>query len=869
MTRFISIPALALLLFLLLTPAVSLAGGNNAFVAVYNTGRAQVREMRTVTLPKGPAAVVFTDVPATLDPTSIRAAAPGMAVKSIQYAYRPVTPKNLLDMYVGKELSVILPDPADANGRILRKATLISNADRPVFAMGKEVYIGSYEALVLPELPKGFDEKPTLTLTTDNDAEGRRNVALHYLMGGLGWRADYTMMVKPDGLSADLEAWATVTNSSDYGFQGADLRLVAGDVQRTQANFKMARMAQPMLTMEAAADSAGGAVEESFSEYHVYTLDRAVNLPPQGARQLSLFSAASVPVEQELVSRYRAGTGQRAGKISQGVESLLTFRNLAENHLGRPLPAGQVRVFMPTMDGHQLLAGETRLDHVADGGEVRLVLGRSFDVNVERRQTAYKKIGKNAYEIGWAVTVTNGKKVPQDLILKETFPGQWEVLSADAPYAKTDSATIEFDLKGLPPSAGTAARSSTTRFGFNTEEEGHAGDRTQGIETLKDFYALMGETRQVRYRAVGEILAGRSGVEAVASLDNALATLESVPEDKGRKVLLLSGERTISLDMEYEIEELRKDLFYIEKGEDAFLNLLADLHPGFREHVAAGRDLLAGLDINGFITDRDGTINNYCARYLTSIQSVYNAVFLSRFALSKVTTPVILTSAPLEGLIEISVNPEGKIYYAASKGRECLDLEGRIRRLPIPPEKQAAIDTLNERLTALTSRPEYEKFTLIGSGLQFKFGQTTVARQDIGRSVDEAESDAFMDTLRRLVAELDPAALNFRIEDTGLDVEIILTVETEGEGLKDFDKGDGVKYLNAELDFQMFRGPHLICGDTGSDVPMLEAALDLAPDTRAIYVTRNRDLAKRVMGLTTEAVIVPEPDMLVTILGTL
>ena len=142
------------------------------------------------------------------------------------------------------------------------------------------------------------------------------------------------------------------------------------------------------------------------------------------------------------------------------------------------------------------------------------------------------------------------------------------------------------------------------------------------------------------------------------------------------------------------------------------------------------------------------------------------------------------------------------------------------------------------------------------------------SRQDIGKSIDAEESSAFLATLEALVAELDPDQKNFRIEDTGLDVEIILTVETAGEGLKDFDKGDGVKFLNEELDLQMFRGPHLICGDTGSDVPMLEASLELAPDTKAIYVTRDEGLTKRINGLTTDALIVPEPDMLITILGT-
>ena len=390
------------------------------------------------------------------------------------------------------------------------------------------------------------------------------------------------------------------------------------------------------------------------------------------------------------------------------------------------------------------------------------------------------------------------------------------------------------------------------------------------LKTLKDFYGLMAATRKVRFEAVGTILQGGAvSGDVIQALSNALAALEDIPEIDGKRVLSLDGSRTIDLEMDYEINETRKDIFYLEEGEETFLELLSDLHPDFDDTVEAGRELLQGLDLNCLITDRDGTINNYCARYLTSIQSIYNSVFLSRFALNKVKQPVILTSAPLDGLIEISVNPEGKIYYAASKGRECLDLEGRTRRLPISEGKQVAMETLNKRLSELLARPEYEKFSLIGSGLQFKFGQSTVARQDIGKSIAEDESTRFLNTLEDLAKELDPDRKNFRIEDTGLDVEIILTVETAGEGLKDFDKGDGVKYLNTELDLGMFRGPHLICGDTGSDVPMLEAALEMTPETRAIYVTQNEDLAKRVMGLTPDALIVPEPDMLVAIMGTL
>ncbi|EGB14795.1 hypothetical protein DND132_1588 [Pseudodesulfovibrio mercurii] len=444
-----------LLAFLLLfAPLAGTAQAAGSVLAVYNSGRAQVTESRVVTLPEGAAAVVFTDIPATIDPSSIRATAPDMTVDDVQYAYRPITAANLLDAYVGKELSVILPDPADANARILRKAKLLSNADRPIFAMGNEVYVGSYEALLLPEMPKGLDAEPTLTLTTRSATAGRKNVALSYLMDGLGWRADYNLTVNQTGGSGDLDAWATVTNDSGHAFTGADLRLVAGDVQRAAAPKMLAR-GNVMMAEAASMDAAPApAAEESFSQYHVYDPGRYVSIPASGSKQVGLFSVANVPVKTELSSRYHSGPNQRTGRIDQSVESALLFTNTRENNLGMPMPAGVVRVFMPVSDGAKLLAGEARLGHVAEGGEVRLVIGRSFDVTVERAQTSFKRIGKNAAEVGWRITVRNGSSEPRDVKLLESLSGQWTILNANTPYTAEDAGTIEFDLKGVAPSAG-------------------------------------------------------------------------------------------------------------------------------------------------------------------------------------------------------------------------------------------------------------------------------------------------------------------------------------------------------------------------------------------------------------------------------
>ena len=129
-------------------------------------------------------------------------------------------------------------------------------------------------------------------------------------------------------------------------------------------------------------------------------------------------------------------------------------------------------------------------------------------------------------------------------------------------------------------------------------------------------------------------------------------------------------------------------------GEERFFEHLADLHDGFSEQVDAAVARLEDVKLNCFITDRDGTINNYCGRYRSSIQSVYNAVFLSRFAKNNTQNPVVITSAPLKdpGIVDVSVNPEKTIVYAASKGREFIDLQGVRRSYPVAAEKQALLD---------------------------------------------------------------------------------------------------------------------------------------------------------------------------------
>ena len=371
---------------------------------------------------------------------------------------------------------------------------------------------------------------------------------------------------------------------------------------------------------------------------------------------------------------------------------------------------------------------------------------------------------------------------------------------------------------------------------------------------------------------MGQYLANEAiAAEAIDPLRDALKSLEAIPRVDGASCVALDQERNIGLDLSYEINELRKDILFLEQGEEAFDGYLRDLHEGFEVQVQAGVEALQSTDITAFLTDRDGTVNNYCGRYSSSVQSIYNAVFLTRFATAAAHNSVILTSAPLDniGLVDISVSPPNVFTYAGSKGREYFDTHGQRRVFPIEEQKQKKLDALNTELSALVKQPDYEMFSLVGSGLQFKFGQTTIARQDITRSIPREKSDAFLGMLRDLVARIDPDGVFFRIEDTGLDIEIILTVAAQegDQGAKDFDKGDGIRFLNDDIGLGMGSGACLICGDTNSDVPMVTTSMAIAGDTYAIFVTRKDELKAKVRAACPHALFVSEPDMLVTILN--
>jgi hypothetical protein len=387
---------------------------------------------------------------------------------------------------------------------------------------------------------------------------------------------------------------------------------------------------------------------------------------------------------------------------------------------------------------------------------------------------------------------------------------------------------------------------------------------------LSEFYELMFTSRNIRRNIVHDYFESRSTKHYSKDLLRIKNTLTKIDRENRKYKLYTDKDAFVLTDLNYEISELEKDIAFCTKDFDAIIQIHGDNYNNFSNEVQETISFLNEISFPHFISDRDGTINNYCARYQSSIQSAYNAIWLTQFCRNNTKSATILTSAPIKspGIMDVNTSNENDFIFAGSKGREFLR-NGKKYELRIGHDQKEALEKLNNNILELTNQTVFKKFTYIGSGLQFKFGQTTIARQDINYSIPKAESINLLREIEKLIHSIDPEQQFFRIEDTGKDIEIMLTIKDDSQGLKDFDKGNGVNFINKTLNLQYEKSNCLVCGDTFSDISMATELLKDNDKVFIIFVTRNPKLISELKTkFNPEKLrIVSNPDVLITSLG--
>ena len=398
-------------------------------------------------------------------------------------------------------------------------------------------------------------------------------------------------------------------------------------------------------------------------------------------------------------------------------------------------------------------------------------------------------------------------------------------------------------------------------------------------ETFVDTHNASIEPRR---RLCEGMLAGMSDNDARDRLSGIRRTLRSLCAPDASLLLETPG-GPINTHARYELIELRRDILFARSGFEA-LTLPAFYAPAVSDASADGvsdelihrssrmteqatglAERLAGIHFDAFISDRDGTVNGYCARYATSVQPAWVAIALSRFIHMCCDRAVLLTAGPMSGpgIADLSTMRSDAAVLAASKGREYRLESGATGAEVLPKRGMRALDHVAETVSRLHEHERYRLLPYIGSGLQRKHGMLAVAYQDAAGSVPADLAESFRRDVLDAVAQAnsDAGRQVLGTEDTGREIEVSLREGVAGD--HGFDKGDGVAYLCGELGLKLEGRTVLVCGDTESDIPMLERVAAGGAHVYAVFAGVSADVRERVERLASEAVFVDSFEPLV------
>lgn len=428
--------------------AVSTADDQSSVaITVYNSNIGLVKDQRTIRMAKGLSELRFMDIAGQIMPATVHIKSlshpNGLTVLEQNYEYDLLNPQKLLDKYVGKEVSLYQKNPYTDKEEIVR-ATLLSNNNGPIWQIGDQITFGHPGRVLFPEVPANLISRPTLVWLLNSSTPAGQKIEASYLTSGITWRADYVATLSAQDDRADLAGWVTIDNKSGAEYRNATLKLVAGEVNRVkdEVQYKMA-----LRPMAASRDAALQFEEESFFEYHLYSLQRQSTIRDNQTKQISFITAENIPVKKEFVFKGQPSYywNQLPEPIrNQRIGVYVEIENKKGNHLGMPLPKGIVRAYKKDSAGVLQFIGEDRIDHTPKDEKVLIKLGDAFDIVATRKQTDWKKSAKNITEASYEISFRNHKKEAIEIRVIEPVPGDWTMLSSSHQYQKTSSKTAEF-----------------------------------------------------------------------------------------------------------------------------------------------------------------------------------------------------------------------------------------------------------------------------------------------------------------------------------------------------------------------------------------------------------------------------------------
>ena len=298
--------------------------------------------------------------------------------------------------------------------------------------------------------------KPSLVWQIASKKAGECPIEVAYVTAGMSWEATYSLVAPAEGSDEfDLSGWISLRNDTGKDFVDAEVKLIAGDVQKVQP--PPPRMPKRVEFAMAAEAEFGMPEERAFDEFHLYTLPRPVLLRNNELKQVEFIRATGVKGNRYYVYNpmvgYRWGGGRNEDpdygtQADKKVGVRIEISNSETNQLGVPLPKGRMRLYRAdSKDGRREFTGENRMDHLPKNELLKLEMGNAFDLVGERKRvdftvdTTAKKMTES-----FEIKLRNRKDAPVEIRVVEPLYrcANWKIAVASLPFAKFDANTIEF-----------------------------------------------------------------------------------------------------------------------------------------------------------------------------------------------------------------------------------------------------------------------------------------------------------------------------------------------------------------------------------------------------------------------------------------
>jgi hypothetical protein len=449
-----------------LIPFAALAAGGPQ-VTIYNDGFATVKEDRGLTLAEGVAEVRVTDMSRQLEPDSVmlrELSETPFGVKILEQSFinDPLTEGLLLYQMEGKTLRFEEQREdgtvKEHSGKLIRSGYVPGGgAEQPIVEEGGAVRFS------LPGQPvfEGIDPdaflKPSLVWQIASKKAGECPIEVAYVTAGMSWEATYSLVAPAEGSDEfDLSGWISLNNNTGKTFENADIKLIAGDVQKVQPQFQKMGGRRVMAAM---ADTEFGEMpeERAFDEFHLYTLPQPVLLRNNELKQVEFIRASGVKGNRYYVYNpmvgYRWGGGVATdpdyGTVAdKKVGVRIEISNSETNKLGVPLPKGRLRLYRTdSKDGRREFTGENQMDHLPKNELLKLDMGNAFDLVGERKRVDFTvdSTGKRMTE-SFEIKLRNRKEAPVEIRVVEPLYrcSNWKISTSNLPFTKFDANTIEF-----------------------------------------------------------------------------------------------------------------------------------------------------------------------------------------------------------------------------------------------------------------------------------------------------------------------------------------------------------------------------------------------------------------------------------------